>query len=63
MAREMYRQGDLLFVRVNELLRIPFGGEEPIMLVKVRDPSTGRFHILRVPPSMRTCRQAIAWTF
>lgn len=46
----------------NELLRVS-SGEEPIMMVKVRDPSTGRFHIIRVPPTMKTCREAIAWTF
>jgi hypothetical protein len=43
---------------------IPMGREEePIMLVKVKDPSTGLIHLLRVPPTMRTCREAITWTF
>ncbi|HEX7380479.1 MAG TPA: hypothetical protein VF278_25420 [Pirellulales bacterium] len=30
--------------------------------VVVRCPSTGQQYVLRVPPNMRTCRQAIAWT-
>jgi DNA-binding transcriptional ArsR family regulator len=48
----------------NELIMIPLGKEEePIMLVKVKDPSTGLTHLLRVPPNVRTCREAIAWTF
>jgi len=48
----------------NELIMVPLSkGEEPIMLVKVKDPSTGFTHLLRVPPSVRTCREAIAWTF
>jgi len=48
----------------NELIMIPLSkGEEPIMLVKVKDPSTGLTHLLRVPPTVRTCREAVAWTF
>ena len=37
--------------------------EEPINLVKVKDSTTGKYYLLRVPPSIRTCREAIAWTF
>ena len=37
--------------------------EEPIYLVKVKCPSTGAFYALRVPPTMRKVREAIAWTF
>ncbi len=37
--------------------------EEPLMVVKVRCPSTGAFYTLRVPPHMRTAPEAIAWTF
>jgi hypothetical protein len=32
-------------------------------LVRVRDVSTGRYHLLRVPREMLSCKQAIAWTF
>ena len=28
----------------------------------VRCPSTGGRYLLRVPPTMKTCRQAVAWT-
>ena len=48
----------------SELIMVPCRrDEEPIVLVKVRDPSTGAFYLLRVPPSVRTCKEAIAWTF
>jgi hypothetical protein len=45
-----------------ELLRIRFDGGEDLLCVAVRCPSTGRRYILRVPPEVRTCRQAVAWT-
>lgn len=44
------------------LLRIPFDGDLDLVCIVVLCPSTGRRYILRVPPRMRTCRQAIAWT-
>jgi len=31
--------------------------------VRVRDTSTGAYHLLRVPEHMNSCREAIAWTF
>ncbi len=31
------------------------------VFLQVRDPSTGRGYILRVPPTMTTCHQAAAW--
>ena len=37
--------------------------EEPIKLVRVKDASTERYYVLRVPPDAKTCRQAISWTF
>jgi len=36
---------------------------EDIVLLKVRDTSTGVFYVLRVPPTMKTCKEARAWTF
>lgn len=45
------------------LLRIPLQGDEDIVLVHVKDPSTDREYFLRVPPEMKTARQARAWTF
>lgn len=45
------------------LRRIRMNGDEPMTALVVRCPSTRAVHILRVPPRMRTCRQAAAWTF
>jgi hypothetical protein len=45
------------------LHRLRLSGDEPIVAVKVRCPSTGQIYFLRVPPTMRTCRDAVAWTF
>lgn len=47
-----------------ELIKIDWHKrEEPIYLVKVKCPSTGAFYTLRVPPEMKTVKEAIAWTF
>jgi hypothetical protein len=45
-----------------ELLRLPLEGDEVLVCVAVQCPSTGRRYVLRVPPEMQTCRQAVAWT-
>jgi hypothetical protein len=45
-----------------KLLGIPMEGDKALVCILVLCPSTGRRYILRVPPSMKTCRQAIAWT-
>ena len=48
----------------SELVKISWHkDEEPVHLVKVKCPSTGVFYLLRVPPSMTSVRQAVAWTF
>ena len=54
----MDRKGDYELMRINWYKR-----EEPICLVKVKCHSTKVFYTLRVPPSMRTVREAVAWTF
>ncbi len=46
----------------SELLRIE-SVIEPIVLVKVIDPSTNNQYLLRVPPEIESCIEAIAWTF
>jgi hypothetical protein len=47
-----------------ELVRINWvKSEEPIYLVKVKCPSTGAYYTLRVPPTSKTIKEAIAWTF
>jgi hypothetical protein len=42
----------------NELLRV-----RDMVFVHVKDASTPRRYVLRVPPRMQTVREAIAWTF
>lgn len=43
------------------LLRVEIPGDEPLVALQVRDPSTGRQYMLRVPPDMTRCRHAAAW--
>ncbi|MEB3884282.1 DUF6745 domain-containing protein, partial [Lyngbya sp. CCY1209] len=44
------------------LLRIESPREnEPIVLLKMTDPSTDSIHALRVPPNMTSAREAIRW--
>ena len=44
------------------LLTIDWRDDEPLVCVAVRCPSTGRQYMLRVPPTVRTCHEAVAWT-
>jgi hypothetical protein len=44
------------------LLRVPFDGDEDYLFVEVHCPSTHHRYLLRVPPRMQTCQQAVAWT-
>jgi len=44
------------------LLRIEMPGDEALVCVSVRCPSTGHHFVLRVPPDMTSCHQAVAWT-
>nr|MDO8116610.1 hypothetical protein [Candidatus Sigynarchaeota archaeon] len=47
-----------------ELLSISMGKNmEKMVLVRVIDSTSNRPYLLRVPPEMRTCQEAIAWTF
>ena len=45
------------------LFLIKMNEEEPIVLLKVKCPTTGMFYTLRVPPDTKTCKEAVAWTF
>jgi hypothetical protein len=45
-----------------KLLQVQLADDEPIVVVSVHCPSTGRQYLIRVPPATRTCRQAVAWT-
>jgi hypothetical protein len=44
------------------LLSVPLIEDETMVIVSVFCPSTGRQYLIRVPPTTRTCRQAVAWT-
>lgn len=44
------------------LLRVPMQNDEDLVCVSVTCPSTRRRFVLRVPPNMTSCRQAVAWT-
>lgn len=52
-AQVVHRDG------TSELLKFADGD----MYVKVQDSSTGSEYLLYVPDNMKTCKQAIAWTF
>ncbi|MCM8796694.1 MAG: toxin-antitoxin system YwqK family antitoxin [Candidatus Omnitrophica bacterium] len=52
------KEGEQELIKINWHRR-----EEPIYLVKVRCATTGVFYTLRVPPTMQTVKEAIAWTF
>jgi hypothetical protein len=43
------------------LLKVPMPGDEDLVCLAVYCPSTGRQYVIRVPPAMRSCRQAAAW--
>jgi hypothetical protein len=43
------------------LLLVPMKDDEDLVCVMVRCPSTGRRYMIRVPPTVRTCRKAVAW--
>jgi len=53
----------------SELLKFEWSSEymgpfaEPLVMVKVIDSSTGEVYLLQVPPDVKTCREAVAWTF
>ncbi|MFX0043466.1 MAG: DUF6745 domain-containing protein [Candidatus Hodarchaeota archaeon] len=54
----IHQEGD------SQLINLNLGNiTEHIRVVKVKDSTTKKYYILRVPPTVKTCRQAIAWTF
>ena len=48
--------------REYELLRIENVDVEPIQLNKMTCPSTGKIHVHRVPPDIKSAREAIRWS-
>jgi len=47
---------------MRKLLKIPLPNDEDLVCVSLICPSTGRNYIVRVPPNIRTCHAAVAWT-
>ena len=50
------------------LLRFALWGDEPYVAVEVTNSTpepdgSHKYYILRVPPTVTTCREAVAWTF
>lgn len=45
------------------LHRIDMRDDEPLSVVLVKDPGTQREYGLRVPPTIKTAKAAVAWTF
>jgi len=45
-----------------QLVCVELPGDEPLVCVVVRCPSTARRYLIRVPPATKTCREAVAWT-
>lgn len=62
-AAEKFQEDDY-----GSLWRLRLRDDEPVVMAKVINSSpepdgTFRDYVLRVPPNMRTCHQAIAWSF
>ena len=65
-ADRFLRESDAQLVSQDDygrLWRAHLPGDEALVMVEVDDPSTERTYFLRVPPTSRTPRGAIAWTF
>jgi len=61
-ARPEVRDEDRDAGGTRRLLSIGLNRQEAIVCVQVQCPSTGGKYLLRVPPGMSTCHEAIAWT-
>ncbi len=46
---------------VRRLMRVPLEEDEPLVCVSVICPSTDRQYVIRVPPTMTRCHDAVAW--
>lgn len=67
--RALRRYGYEAFVRDAGMETVDAVGEEKLLrkgdvvFAYVKDPSTSRRYLLRVPPNMKKLREAVAWTF
>ncbi len=57
-TRVIAKEGCSRLIQVN-----PRQVERPFYLLEVRDATSGERYLLRVPTTMRSCREAVAWTF
>lgn len=46
-----------------KLYKIDLHEDEPVVIVQMSCTTTGRGYFLRVPPTMTTCQEALAWSF
>ena len=46
-----------------QLFKIDLKDDEPLIIVEVNCPSTNHKYLLRVPPAIKSCSEAVAWTF
>ena len=49
--------------KFGELIKLNWKKKEMMKFVKVKDASTDRVYIIRVPPNVKTCKEGVAWTF
>lgn len=54
----IHREGENTLVRVDW-----HKDEQPMKLVRVKDASTDRWYVLRVPPETKSVREGLGWTF
>jgi hypothetical protein len=55
-STELDRWREYGLLRMNSSIDI-----EPVLLLKMICPSTQHIHVLRVPPTLRSAREAIRW--
>jgi hypothetical protein len=66
-AGVLHEETDQLGQR-RRLLRLALHDDEPLVMIEVTNSTaepdgTWKHYLLRVPPTMRTCQEAVAWTF
>ncbi len=57
-ATELDSWAEYSLLKIDQIIDVD---REPIYLLKMTCPSTGFIHALRVPPDMRSAREAISW--
>lgn len=62
-ARELHKDNFGVLYETNRLGEYLEGEDPTARFVHVKDPSTNREYALRVPPTMKTAQEAVAWTF